>query len=77
MKKVFLIDPKILPNNSFCWNKAYSYTKLMEEGVEFPAVNIYPHQETKNLTFNDGRNRVAAAKMANMLLKVKRSIKEY
>jgi hypothetical protein len=48
----------------------------MEGGVEFPPVNIYPHPKNNNLTFNDGRTRVAAAKMAGIMLKVKRHLKE-
>lgn len=76
MRKVYLIDANILPNTGFCWSKAFKYAKLMEEGVEFPAVNIYPHPENNNLTFNDGRHRVAAAKLSGVKLRVKRYFKE-
>lgn len=74
MKEVSEIDPKTLPNRSFSFKKAYKYAKLMESGVEFPPVNVYINRDFKHLDFNDGRHRVAAAKMTSMMLKVKRSV---
>ena len=76
MKIEYFIDPSLLPrkNKSFSFKKAFKYAKLMEQGVDFPAVNVYSHRDNKHLDFNDGRHRVAAAKMAGVKLKVKRSI---
>lgn len=74
MRKVYLINPRILPNKTFSWTKAYRYAKLMEEGVEFPPVKVHKHREHGYLTFNDGRHRVAAAKLLDKPLKVKQYV---
>lgn len=76
LRKIYLINPKDLPNKGFSWEKAYKYAKLMEQGVDFPPVNVYPHPENNSLTYNDGRTRVAAAKMAGVMLKVTRYFKD-
>ncbi len=76
MKKEYFIDPFVLPrkDKTFSFKKAFKYAKLMERGVEFPPVNVYVCRNGNHLTFNDGRHRVAAAKMAGVRLKVKRTV---
>lgn len=71
MKITKYINPNHLPNVSKPnWKKVFRYAKLMEQGVEFPPVNIY-RDNNGTLCYNDGRNRVTAAKMSGKLLKVK------
>jgi len=61
---------KLLPDCSPHWPKVFKYAKLMEQGVEFPPVNIF-HNEVKNRwEYNDGRHRVMAAKLSNSILRV-------
>lgn len=75
LKQIFNIDPSKLPNCSPSWSKAYEYAKLMEQGVEFPPVNIFI--DTKGtLNYNDGRHRVMASKLCNKPLLVKMTRKD-
>ena len=62
---------KILPNCKPNLRKVFRYAKLMEQGVEFPPVNIYYYEKEKRWRYNDGRHRVTAAKMAGVPLKVR------
>lgn len=59
-----------LPNCTPRWEKAFRYAKLMEQGVEFPPVNIYFCKDKNRWLYNDGRHRVMAAKMTGLPLKV-------
>ena len=52
------------------WSKVYRYAKLMEQGVEFPPVHVF-RNEFGNLTYNDGRHRVMAAKLTGLPLRVR------
>ena len=71
--KLTLEQTNMLQNCEPCWPKVFKYAKLMEEGVEFPAVNIYFDSLNNIWKYNDGRHRVMAAKMANVGLYVKSS----
>ena len=74
MKEEYEIHPNQLPNKKFSYQKAFKYAKLMEQGVEFPPVNIFVNYHRNNmLDYNDGVHRVAAAKMTGKMLKIKRS----
>lgn len=64
-----------LPFRKCKLSKAYRYAKLMEQGVEFPPVYVF-YNEKHQLDFNDGRNRVMAAKLADKELRVKITKKE-
>ena len=71
--KQFLLEPnkvRHLRNSSPRWEKVYKYAKLMEQGVEFPPVHVY-RDKFGNLTYNDGRHRVMAAKLTGLPLKVR------
>lgn len=76
MKKLIKIKPKHLPNKGFKFEKAYRYAKLMEQGVEFPPVQVFYHHTKKHLTFNDGRNRVAACKLLGIDVDAYINVKE-
>ena len=74
MRKDYYIKPEELPNKTFSYKKAFKYAKLMEKGEEFPPVKVYINREKGHLTFNDGRHRVAAAKMSGKPLLIRRKI---
>ena len=57
------------------WEKIYKYAKLMEQGVEFPPVKIFFDERRNTWDYNDGRNRVMAAKLTNSSLLVRSSKK--
>lgn len=69
MKIERYIESWTLPNCKPSWQKAFKYAKLMEQGVEFPPVKLFYNNEGQ-LIYNDGRNRVMAAKMVGIPLKV-------
>ena len=58
-----------------CWPKTFKFAKLMESGEEFPPVKIHFNEKKNCWSFNDGRTRVAAAKLAGVPLKVRSSKK--
>ena len=60
----------LLANCSPHWPKVFRYAKLMEQGVEFPAVNIFYNKDKNKWEYNDGRHRVMAAKLSNTKLRV-------
>ena len=62
---------EMLPECSPYWPKTFRYAKLMEQGVEFPPVQIFFNEDDNQWQYNDGRNRVMAAKLAGVPLKVR------
>ena len=62
---------KLLPNCKPHWKKVFEYAKLMENGIKFPAVQIWFNEEKNKWDYNDGRHRVMAAKLSGISLKVR------
>lgn len=62
---------KMLPSYGKNWQKIFNYAKMMENGIEFPPVNIFFDDRKNCWNYNDGRNRVMAAKLTGLPLKVR------
>lgn len=74
MHKIYSLNPeqlKILNSKGTNYTKIFKYAKAMERGVVFPPVKIWYDNNNNVWEYNDGRNRVMAAKLANCKLLVK------
>lgn len=62
-------------HHSANWRKAYEYAKLMESGVQFPAVKVAMDKNGKYLV-RDGAHRTTAARLCGKKLLIKLYLKK-
>jgi hypothetical protein len=75
-KELIIVNPHCLEGYSFNWEKAYTYAKLMEQGIEFPPIRLHKSLDGK-LIIRNGMHRTVAAKLCGMEIVAEVATRDY